>query len=78
MKVYNHVGARRRAFLEAHTLQGSLSEKILNGENYPHSLGNTRIEARESERVKHNERVRVLVGMKRGERRLLTNRSRKR
>ena len=27
-KVDNHVGARRRNFLEPHTLQGSLSEKF--------------------------------------------------
>ena len=44
--------------MEPHTLQGSLSEKIQKVKTILHSLGNTRIEARESERVKHNERVR--------------------
>ena len=62
--------------LEPHTLQGSLSEKIQNVKTILHSLGNTRIKARESERVKHNERVRSKNEEQRE--RLLTNSSRKR
>ena len=57
-KVDNHVGARRRKFLEPHTLQGSLSEKIQKVKKILNTLGNTRIEARQLERVKHNEGVR--------------------
>ena len=42
--------------MEPHTLQGSLSEKIQ--KVIKNTLGNTRIEARQLERVKHNEGVR--------------------
>ena len=35
-----------------------MNEKIQKVKNILHSLGNSRIEPRESERVKHNERVR--------------------
>ena len=57
-KVDNHVGARRRNFLEPHTLQGSLSEKIQKVKRILNSLGNNSIEARQLERVKNNEGVR--------------------
>ena len=45
-QVDNHVGARRRKFLEPYTLEGSLSEKIQKVKYFLNRLGSARIEAR--------------------------------
>ena len=57
-QVDNHVGARRRKFLEPYTLDGSLSEKIQKVKYFLNRLGSARIEARILAREKHNEGVR--------------------
>ena len=50
-KVDNNVGARRRTFLQPHTLQGSVIEKFQKVKQILNNLGYTRIQARELERV---------------------------
>ena len=45
-KVDEHVGARRRTFLEPYVLEGSLSEKMGKVKQLLNSLGSSRIEAR--------------------------------
>ena len=57
-KVGNHVGARRRKFLEPYALEGSLSEKIEKVKLLLNSLGSNTIEARTLAREKHNEGAR--------------------
>ena len=57
-QVDNHVGSRRRKFLEPYTLGGSLNEKIQKVKYFLNRLGSTRIEARTLAREKHNEGVR--------------------
>ena len=57
-QVDNHVGARRRKFLEPYTLEGSLNEKIQKVKYFLNRLGSARTEARTLAREKHNEGVR--------------------
>ena len=57
-QVDNHVGARRRKFLQSYALEGSLSEKIQKVKYFLNRLGTARIEARTLAREKHNEGVR--------------------
>ena len=64
-KVDDKVGARRRKFLEPHLLQGTLAQKIERVKHILNTMGATRIQVRQEEREKHNERVRARNGEKR-------------
>ena len=55
-KVDDKVGARRRKFLEPHLLQGTLAQKIERVKHILNTMGATRIQVRQEEREKHNEK----------------------